>query len=42
LRKPGYKPGVDIGLALDAAANEFYKDGKYVLQSENRQLNAGK
>ena len=25
----GYKPGVDIMLALDAAASEFYKDGKY-------------
>jgi enolase len=25
----GYKPGVDIMLALDAAASEFYVDGKY-------------
>lgn len=36
----GYKPGTDIGLAIDAAASEFYKDGKYVLQSENRALTA--
>ncbi len=38
VERAGYKPGRDIGLALDAAANEFYKDGKYILQSENRQL----
>jgi enolase len=36
----GYKPGTDIGIALDAAASEFYKNGKYVLASENRQLSA--
>jgi len=36
----GYSPGKDIGLALDAAASEFYKNGKYVLASENRQLSA--
>ncbi len=36
----GYKPGKDIGLALDAAASEFYKDGKYVLKSEDRILTA--
>ncbi|MCO4794091.1 MAG: phosphopyruvate hydratase [Bacteriovoracaceae bacterium] len=28
----GYKPGVDISLALDSAASEFYKDGKYIMQ----------
>lgn len=38
VERAGYKPGSDIGLALDAAANEFYRDGKYILQSENRQL----
>ncbi len=36
----GYKPGEDIGLAIDAAASEFYKDGKYVLASENKKLTA--
>ena len=36
----GYKPGSDIGIALDAAASEFYKRGKYQLQSEKRQLSA--
>ncbi len=36
----GYRPGRDIGIALDAAASEFYKDGKYIFQSENRSLSA--
>jgi len=36
----GYKPGNDIGLALDSAASEFYKKGKYILQSENKDLSA--
>jgi enolase len=34
----GYKPGKDIGLALDSAASEFFNKGKYVLKSENRKL----
>ncbi|MBU0603127.1 MAG: phosphopyruvate hydratase [Gammaproteobacteria bacterium] len=28
----GYEPGTDIVLALDCAASEFYKDGKYQLE----------
>ncbi len=36
----GYKPGKDIGLAIDAAANEFYEDGKYYLKSEDKRLSA--
>lgn len=36
----GYRPGKDIGIALDAAANEFYKEGKYVLESEGKKLSA--
>jgi enolase len=36
----GYRPGKDIGIALDAAASEFYKDGKYIFQSEGRALSA--
>ena len=36
----GYKPGTDIGIALDAAASEFYSKGKYVLQSEGRKLSS--
>nr|WP_319393733.1 phosphopyruvate hydratase [uncultured Desulfobacter sp.] len=34
----GYRPGKDIGIGLDAAASEFYKDGKYVFASENRAM----
>lgn len=34
----GYKPGEDIGLAMDAAASEFYEDGKYNLACEGRKL----
>ncbi|WP_031516667.1 phosphopyruvate hydratase [Desulfofalx alkaliphila] len=30
----GYKPGLDVALALDVAATELYKDGKYVLAGE--------
>jgi enolase len=32
--KAGYKPGEQVALALDAAASEFYKDGRYVLAGE--------
>ncbi|WP_032112141.1 phosphopyruvate hydratase [Candidatus Paracaedibacter symbiosus] len=36
----GYRSGTDIAIALDVAASEFYKDGKYTLQGENRVLDA--
>ncbi len=36
----GYKPGEDIVLALDVAANEFYRVGKYHLAGENKILEA--
>jgi enolase len=36
----GYTPGEDIMLALDCAATEYYRDGKYVLSGENLTLNA--
>ena len=36
----GYKAGEDIFLGIDAAASEFYKDGKYVLASENKSLSS--
>jgi len=36
--KAGYTPGKDIGIAIDAAASELYKDGMYHLASENRTL----
>ncbi len=40
IEKAGYTPGKDICIAIDAAASEFYKDGKYVLASEGRSLSA--
>ncbi|MBW1743666.1 MAG: phosphopyruvate hydratase [Deltaproteobacteria bacterium] len=36
IEKAGYTPGKDIGIALDAAANEFYRNGKYVLKGEGK------
>ena len=42
IESAGYKPGSDIGIALDSAASEFYKKGKYILKSENKKLNAEK
>jgi len=36
----GYRPGEDIALALDAAASEFYRKGKYVLEGEGKKLDA--
>ena len=42
IESAGYKPGSDIGLALDCAASEFYEKGKYVLKSDNKKLNADK
>jgi len=38
--KAGYKAGEDIMIAIDAASSEFYKDGKYILASENKELSA--
>ena len=34
----GYEPGSDAALALDPAASEFYRDGKYHLEGEGRTL----
>ena len=38
----GYSPGEDVALALDPAASEFYRDGKYVLAGEGKTLDAGR
>ena len=38
IEKAGYRPGEDVGIALDPAASEFYEDGKYVLVREGRKL----
>ena len=34
----GYQPGKDIYLGLDLASSEFYKEGRYCLEAENKQL----
>jgi enolase len=36
----GYRPGKDIGIGLDAAASEFFKDGSYVFESEGKKMSA--
>ena len=36
----GYEPGKDIYLGLDCASTEFYKDGKYHLESEGASLSS--
>ncbi len=40
IEKAGYKPGDDVSLALDAAASEFYRDGKYELSGEKKTLSS--
>jgi enolase len=40
IEKAGYKPGADIVLALDCAASEFYRDGKYALSGEGKTFEA--
>jgi len=32
----GYKPGVDVAFALDVAASEFFQDGAYRLEGQNK------
>ena len=32
IKKAGFKPGEEVSLAMDVAASEFYKDGKYVYE----------
>lgn len=40
VEKAGYKPGSEVGFSIDAAASEFYQDGKYNLALEKRVLTA--
>ena len=40
IKTAGYTPGEDMYLALDVAATEFFKDGRYVLEGENRSLSS--
>jgi len=38
IQKAGYEPGKDVCIAIDVAASEFFKDGKYELVGEGRSL----
>jgi len=40
IEKAGFKPGTDIALALDCAASEYYRDGKYDMTGEGKVLDA--
>ena len=40
IEKAGYRPGEEIYLALDCAATEYYKDGKYHLSGEGKVLSS--
>jgi enolase len=42
IEKAGYRPGEDVVLALDAAANSFYQNGKYIFSmSDKSQRDSG-
>jgi enolase len=40
VKEAGYLPGKDIYIALDLASSEFYKNGKYIIKSENETLSS--
>ncbi len=40
IEKAGYRAGEQIFLAMDAAASEFHRDGKYLLSAENQSYTA--
>ena len=40
IEQAGFAPGEQIAIALDPASSEFYRDGAYVLASEDRTLSA--
>lgn len=36
IEEANYKPGEDVLIALDPASSEFYEDGKYILEAEDK------
>jgi len=40
IEKAGFKPGAEVAIALDCAATEFFKDGKYVYEGEGQTRDA--
>jgi len=41
IEKTGYVPGEDVVLCIDAAASEFYRKGKYILEAEGKEFDSG-
>ncbi len=41
IEKAGYAPGKEVGLALDAAITELYREGSYVFEGEKRTFSPG-
>ncbi|HVL79273.1 MAG TPA: phosphopyruvate hydratase [Sphingomicrobium sp.] len=37
----GYRPGGDVLIALDCAATEYFRDGRYAMEGEGRNLSPG-
>ncbi len=40
IENAGYLPGSDVAIGIDCASSEFYKDGKYHLESEGLSLSS--
>ncbi|MDH3212486.1 MAG: phosphopyruvate hydratase [Myxococcales bacterium] len=40
IEQSGYRPGEDVAIALDPAASEFYRDGRYRLEGEGAHLSS--
>jgi len=40
IKKSGYKTGKDVGISLDPATTEIFKNNKYILKKENKKLNS--
>jgi enolase len=40
IKSAGYTPGTDVGIAIDAAASEFYENEIYNLKTENKKLSS--
>jgi enolase len=40
IEQAGYQPGRDIHLGLDVASSEFFRDGRYQLESEKRSFSS--
>ncbi|MEM5792938.1 MAG: phosphopyruvate hydratase [Candidatus Aenigmatarchaeota archaeon] len=40
IKKSGYNPLENVGISIDAAASEFFRDGKYHLKIEDKKLSS--